>query len=247
MVEVPKPGIVLAVHRDTAKAIGSSSDFGVVIQLRRALERGEGKAAERLQRFLNDEDADFAALPFARYDVFVSYSTADLVLARKLVDGMQQRGLRCFLSNRSLEAGQLWQEEIRQALVESRVAVLLLTPASIRSSWVMCEAGACWALGKAIVPALVNVDVLMAPEIISGYQCRQIGNAAGRKRFLDELKTLCLGSEDDGSHAARAASFDVAKAKVNSTVESIQVGGAARPQAKAPRTRQKSDRARSSK
>ncbi|MDX1981559.1 MAG: toll/interleukin-1 receptor domain-containing protein, partial [Bryobacteraceae bacterium] len=142
IVEIPKPGIVMAVHRDAAKSIGSSSDMGVTMQLRRLLERGEGKAGERLQRFLQDPDAEFEALPYASFDVFVSYSTADLELARELVEGMQRRGLRCFLASRNLEAGRLWQEEIRQALVLSRVAVLVLTPASIRSSWVMCEAGA---------------------------------------------------------------------------------------------------------
>lgn len=209
IIEVPKPGIVMAVHRDTAKKIGSSSDFGVTLQLRRMLERDEGKLGQRLQRFLQDDDASFEPLPYAKYDVFMSYSTEDLSLAQDLVDDLQRCGLRCFLASRNISSGRLWQEEIRQALVASRVAVLLLTPNSVSSAWVMCEAGAGWALDKNIVPALIGVDVKQTPEIISGYQCRAIDSADGRAQLLEELKDLCAVSSGALDEAVSDGDADV--------------------------------------
>lgn len=44
--------------------------------------------------------------------------------------------------------------------------VRLLTPKSIESDWVMCEAGACWVLEKPIIPAVLYVDVKTLRELM---------------------------------------------------------------------------------
>jgi hypothetical protein len=95
------------------------------------------------------------------------------------------------MASRNLAAGNVWAEEIRQGLLESRVLLILLTPNSVTNYWVMCEVGASWALGKPLVPALLYVDPKTLPEVISSYQCKRIETVLGRKALVQELAKLC--------------------------------------------------------
>lgn len=88
------------------------------------------------------------------YDVFLSYSTHDKDEARRIHDSLVAKKQRCFLTERNLKPGDLFSEEIRLALVQSREAWILVTPSSNKSTWVQREIGAAWGLGKKIVPIL---------------------------------------------------------------------------------------------
>ena len=69
---------------------------------------------------------------------------AILLLQRSLADVLSLYGLTCYMAGKSLTGGELWQEDIRNALLNSRELILLLTPNSMKSPWVMIEAGAAW-------------------------------------------------------------------------------------------------------
>ena len=149
--EVPKPGVVIGIRPETKDLV----DLAPVI----ALQIGsELEKHERLKEFIN-EHGNFEPRPIAKYDVFFSYSTMDRELAGDISKIIEEKDLRVFVAENSIAGGQIWREEIREALSLARVMVILLTPNSVNSAWVMCEAGAAWALRKPIVPAYMFIDL----------------------------------------------------------------------------------------
>lgn len=73
------------------------------------------------------------------YDVFISYSSQDRPWALKLEADLQQRGLRVFLDRNRLEAGNEWQDQLRQALDGSQHLLVLWSGKSRDSAWVQTE------------------------------------------------------------------------------------------------------------
>ncbi|MBU2693008.1 MAG: toll/interleukin-1 receptor domain-containing protein, partial [Candidatus Eisenbacteria bacterium] len=134
-----------------------------------------------------------------RFDIFISHSHKDHGAANDIVKAFERVGLRCFLAEKDICAGKLWKDEIRDALAGSSVVVLLLTPNSISSNWVMCESGACWALRKPLAPALIHVDIGDVPEVINAFQCKRFETAADRESFVDQVRRMCqeLGMKFD--------------------------------------------------
>jgi len=184
-------------NAEPTKDSGSSSrkdggEYTLVYLLKRDLWRGESKPAKRLQAFISAPEADYEPLPITRYDAFISYRSEDLALATEIAADLEARSMRTFLASRNLATGMVWTEEVRQALLASRVLLIVLTPNSATRPWVMCEVGASWALGKPLIPALLYVDPKTLPEVITSYQCRRIETVQGRKALVEELAELCL-------------------------------------------------------
>lgn len=121
------------------------------------------------------------------YDIFISYSHKDERLAGELRDLLEEKGLRCFMSSRDISSGDLWTETIRNALVGAQELLLLITPDSVHSQWVLCEAGAGWALGKRIVPALLKVKPESLPEPIKRHQAKRIDTTESREKLAAEI------------------------------------------------------------
>lgn len=218
--QIPKPGVVFAVRMgahlqvedattdanqgsgDNTEASGAKpedadtqamgGEFALTYALKRELWRGESRYAKRLQAFLVAPEASYDPLPITRYDVFISYGGDDIALATEIASDIEAKSMRTFLASRDLTAGMMWAEEVRQALLASRVLLILLTPNSASRPWVMCEVGASWALGKPLIPALLYVDPKSLPEVITAYQCRRIETIQGRKTLVQELADFCL-------------------------------------------------------
>ncbi|HWM26119.1 MAG TPA: toll/interleukin-1 receptor domain-containing protein [Chthoniobacterales bacterium] len=149
--------------------------------------RNLAEAAERfVTRGLQDH---FLSSP--QHEVFVSYSATDRRTARELTELLEQKGLTCFLAEKSIATGARWKEEIRKALIDSRIAVIILTPNSVTSTWVLYEASACWALGKPMAPAALYVSLGDLPEIVRDYQCRTLETAIDKQMFADEIVAFC--------------------------------------------------------
>lgn len=104
------------------------------------------------------------------YDVFISYSSADMHLAEKLQNALKDEGLSCFMAGKELKAGDVFSEKIRRALLESREICILFTPNSKNSEWVMTEWGAAWALDKVIIPILYRTSPSDLPERLRSLQ-----------------------------------------------------------------------------
>ncbi len=102
-----------------------------------------------------------------RYDVFLSYSTSDKDEARAIYDALEKTGKKCFLAEKSLQPGDKFKDEIRDALTDSGEVWILISPSSVKSEWVHREVSAAWALKKRIVPILFRCAPSDLPDIIS--------------------------------------------------------------------------------
>ena len=71
--------------------------------------------------------------------VFISYAETDEPVAKKVAAGLEKEGLKVWYDRREILPGQNWAESVAKALKESRAMVVLLTPASLRSSFVRRE------------------------------------------------------------------------------------------------------------
>jgi hypothetical protein len=136
--EVPRPGIVVAMHRDRPTL---GSDHTAVWLVRHLLMRSE-HSRDILFRFLASPDAAVEPDNIKNIDVFVSYSFEDGTLASGVVGELKSRRMETFLAESSLSTSRPWRDQLRDAVRSARAAVLLITPNSIDSSWVLAEAGA---------------------------------------------------------------------------------------------------------
>ena len=128
-----------------------------------------------------------AAREVSAYDIFISYSHKDEKLADELHDLLEEKGLRCFMSSRDITPGDPWSEAIRNALMNAQELLLLITPNSVRSQWVLGEAYAGWALGKHILPALLKVKPESLPEPIRRRQAKSIDAPESREELAAEI------------------------------------------------------------
>jgi len=121
------------------------------------------------------------------YDIFLSYSHRDSGIAKHVADKFNDAGLRCFMAERDIGAGELWEAKIRKTLQSVDRVLLLITPNSKNSLWVAAEAGAAWALEKQLVAATMFVDASDLIEPIKRHQARAIEAPAQLEALINEL------------------------------------------------------------
>ena len=73
-----------------------------------------------------------------QYDIFISYSRRDKDFVEPIVQVLKERGLSVFF-DRDIEVGQNWMAVLQAAMLSSRVAVIFITPDSLKSDWVQQE------------------------------------------------------------------------------------------------------------
>ncbi len=74
------------------------------------------------------------------YDAFISYSHVDKTWVRgTLLPHLERAGLKTFIDHRDFEPGAPSVAEMRQALLDSRKTLLVLTPAYLQSAWTEFE------------------------------------------------------------------------------------------------------------
>jgi len=118
--------------------------------------------------------------------VFISYSSTDHWIASKVREDIGKLGVEVFLDRREIESGDEIDEQIRRHLREADEILLLVSPAALRSHWVMMEVGAARMLGKRLVPILVNVSPNELPEPINRHLARDINQI---EKYYEELRT----------------------------------------------------------
>lgn len=122
-----------------------------------------------------------------RYDIFLSYSHLDRHIAVELEEKLRANGLRCFMSEKSLQTGVEWVPEVRESIREAECAVILVTPRSMNSKWIYIEAGAAWMENKTIIPLIQFVDLSELPEIMKNIQVKRIETEAQKLNFIREM------------------------------------------------------------
>lgn len=129
----------------------------------------------------------------AGFDVFVDYGRSDVAMARRLVEGLERRGLKVFFDERDIAAGQRWQPQLERALAYSASLVLLFGEASVSEARAPLLALARRQIGLRLVPLLLpggrfetlasfGVDTQQALDLRSGVDEADIDALAGLLR-----------------------------------------------------------------
>ena len=150
---VPAPGIVIILY-DTPLTVDL---FYIIIE-----------NDDRVKLFIQNDN--FISNQ-KKCDIFISYANADSHNAETIKKALEKKGIHCFMAEKELQAGDIWAEEIRSALVDSKEMCILCTPTSIKSEWVITELGAAWALNKRIIPVLHRLDISQLPERLRSREC----------------------------------------------------------------------------
>jgi adenylate cyclase len=90
------------------------------------------------------------------HDVFVSYSAADRAPALSVVEGLESRGLRCWVAPRDIPAGSEYGEEIVGAIKGCRILVLIFSAQANSSPHVRREVERAVSARRAILPFRVE-------------------------------------------------------------------------------------------
>lgn len=116
--------------------------------------------------------------------VFISHSSRDKWIARKLSEEIIGLGCETFLDEKDIETGESIDESIHEHLNDSDDFLLLLSPDSIKSHWVLIELGGALALKKRIVIVLIYLGANDIPQPISKYLARDINEI---NKYYDEV------------------------------------------------------------
>ncbi len=88
--------------------------------------------------------------------VFVSYSRTDLNFVQVFAQALMSSGVDVWWDLSSLQGGDNWTEVIPQAIENSDICIVVLTPNSIQSDWVQKEYTYALEQDKKIIPVLVQ-------------------------------------------------------------------------------------------
>lgn len=120
-----------------------------------------------------------------KIDVFISYSHKDKEFAEEVLSELEMAGLSCFMAEIHIAPGELWELEIRKAIVNADRILLLITPNSKDSLWIAAEAGAAWALEKELIAGVRYVDSDELIEVIRKHQVHRIEATRHIKALID--------------------------------------------------------------
>lgn len=91
--------------------------------------------------------------------IFFSYAAADSPTAHKLQSILSKHSNLDVFTTETLSAGENWVSKLKSALSSCDIFLVLLSPSSINSNWVLYEVGAAWGLGKPIIPIIIDSEM----------------------------------------------------------------------------------------
>jgi hypothetical protein len=122
--------------------------------------------------------------------VFLSYAHTDKTLAKKVADGLKRAGFDVWENFNEIIPGENWADKTAQALSESEAMVVLLTPDSLNSPYVMSEFN--YALGNKTYKGRLIPVVIGSPDSLPEEKLPWI---------IKNLQTIRLpkrGKQDEG-------------------------------------------------
>jgi|GEM_PF-3399346 len=120
-------------------------------------------------------------------DVFFSYASDDRHIALDLERRLAQAGVTCFAAGEDVRSGEMWTPGVRDALVSSQRALVLVTARSACSPWIAAAVGAAWALQKAVVVARMVVSHEDLPDLMRRYQSLRVETDDERALLVSEV------------------------------------------------------------
>src|SRR5262245_60506915 len=119
-------------------------------------------------------------------DIFISYSQMDRDVARGLADFLENCGYEIWWDY-ELVGGQKYRNKIKEELAQAKAAIVIWTPNSVESDWVIEEAEEAKHSNKLIA---TRVDALDFRAIPLGFRGLQTDVVTGPERILKALEKI---------------------------------------------------------
>jgi hypothetical protein len=120
-------------------------------------------------------------------DVFISYGRKDRPLTQLIADRFRNQGLTVWYDEH-IPGGDDWYKDLINQLRRTQSILLILTPNSIDSPFVHIECGAAIALGKKVIP--IMVDQVTVPSYISHLHILPYMGVDTIDQITDQIKNL---------------------------------------------------------
>jgi hypothetical protein len=101
-------------------------------------------------------------------------------------------------TDRTIPAGEDWRSELRRALERTHVFIVIGSPASAKSDFVLQELGGAWALDKPIVVVTPEGEVEWAPPIEQSAYKRVALTELEQPAFAESLLAELTHHSDEG-------------------------------------------------
>ena len=108
--------------------------------------------------------------PLTAHRVFISHSREDSELVRDIARRLHGAGFETFEDFEEFGSGAEFKKHLRERLSQADVFLILLTPRSLRSSWIMTELGMAEALGREVIPVTVGLRPQDLPAPLQTYR-----------------------------------------------------------------------------
>jgi len=93
-------------------------------------------------------------------EIFISYSTVDMVPAETVRSVLENNGLSCWMAPRDIPGGSNYTKEIPIAIRNCKIFVLILSKNAQASQWVLKELDSAVNCGKVILPFMLEECIL---------------------------------------------------------------------------------------
>jgi len=118
------------------------------------------------------------------YVVFISHSSSDRWIARKIAEEVEASVAQPWLDEKDLEGGDVVEEEIIRGIDACHETIVLVSPKSVKSQWVVYEIGAVRGQHKRVTPILHYVS----PDAVAPIKGMKAIDLNEFDKFLIELK-----------------------------------------------------------
>ena len=125
--------------------------------------------------------------------VFISHSRQDDELVRDIARRLRDAGLKPFVDFTDIPVGTEWKKILRERLREAHAMLILVTPAALRSPWMMTELGMAEGFDREIIPVTAGLKPRDLPAPLHSYHAvpfDQVDSA------ISELSSKLIAASD---------------------------------------------------
>ena len=102
--------------------------------------------------------------------VFISHSHQENELVRDLARHLRDAGLKPLVDFTDLPLGADWKKRVRERIREADAILILVTPAALKSDWMMAELGMAEGFDRVILPVMAGLKPRDLPAPLQTYQ-----------------------------------------------------------------------------
>jgi len=128
-----------------------------------------------------------------KYTIFISHSSQDRWIASVMAEKIRAVGAEVWLDEKDLEGGDVLVERIIQGIDVCAEAIILISPDSTTSQWVVFEAGVLRGSRKRVTPVLnrVSSEAIAPLKDVKAIELNQFDDFLGqlKKRISDRERS----------------------------------------------------------